>query len=344
MAMPGTDRLPPVFYHPSLLVVVDDSRSYCDSIKFGMPIDQPIVTFDDPRKAIAWLRTRTALCQRNEPEISVRYDDASLSMERRVVEMDLAWIHRQTGRADRFLHPAVVAVDFSMPEMSGLEFCGEIADLPCRRVLLTGTADESVAVGGFNGGMIDRYIKKGDPDALDKLASCVAELQESYFRTLSGTVREILSRHSFPFLSEPATSGVLAHLMARYGFVEYCLYPNPGGFLLLTARGEATLMVIETEASLLAHCEAAAMFDAPDSLVHALQDLQVVPFFWPGNGMYVPVCYDWEPYCLPASTYAGRDTYYYALFSLPSGSLPPDVYDFQRFMIDRDPMHPVGSV
>lgn len=344
MVMPNADRLPPVFYHPSVLVIVDDCRSYCESIKFGMPIEQPIVTFNDPHKAIAWLRARTVLCQRNEPAITVHYDDASLSMERRVVEMDLAWIHRQTGCADRFLHPAVVAVDFSMPEMSGLEFCAEIADLSCRRILLTGTADEGVAVGGFNNRMIDRYIKKGDPDALDKLAGSVADLQESYFRALSGTVREILGRHSFPFLSEPATMGVLAELMARYGFVEYCLYPNPGGFLLLTARGEATLMVIETEAGLLAHCEAAAMFDAPDCLVHALQDLRVVPFFWPGNGMYVPACYDWEPYCLPASTFTGRDTYYYALFSLPRESLPPQVYDFQRFMIDRDPMHPVGSV
>ena len=343
MTMLSVDRLPPVFYYPSVLVIVDDCRSYCESLQFGLPLDQPIVTFHDPHEAISWLRARHTLCQRHEPAISVHFDDVSLSMERRVARMDLAWIQQQTGRAERFLHPAVVAVDFSMPKMSGLDFCAEIADLPCRRVLLTGTADEGVAVHGFNRGMIDRYIKKGDPRALDTLAACVRELQESYFRTRSATVREILGQHSFPFLSEPATTSVLCQLMARYGFVEYCLYPNPGGFLLLTAQGQATLMVIETEASLLAHGEAAAMFDAPASLVQALLDLRVVPFFWLGNGMYIPVCHDWEPYCLPASTLTGRNTYYYALFSLPGGALPPAVYNFQRFMMDCDPMGHDGS-
>lgn len=338
MSLQTSDRLPPVFYHPSVLVLVDDCTSYGKSIQFGMPVDQPVVTFNDPREAIAWLRARNALCQRNHPAMTVQYDDASLSMERRVVEMDLARIHHQAGKADRFLHPAVVAADFSMSEMTGLDFFSEIADLPCRRVLLTGTADESVAVRGFNDGLIDRYIKKGDPNALDMLIQCTGELQEAYFRGLSGTMREILGRHSFPFLSDPATMRVLAKLMARYGFVEYCLYPNPGGFLLLTAKGEATLMVIENEASLLAHCEAAEMLDAPSELLQSLQELKVVPYFWPGNGLYVPVCHDWEPYCLPAQTFVGRDTYYYALFSLPDQMMLPKVYDFWRFLNERSLM------
>jgi CheY-like chemotaxis protein len=342
MTLQNSDRLPPVFYHPSLLVVVDDCSSYCESIQFGMPVGQPIVTFDDPEEAIRWLRARSAVCRGNDPAITVQYDDASLSMERRVVKMDLAWIHRQACKADRFLHPSVVAVDFSMPHMTGLEFCAAIADLPCRRVLLTGTADEGVAVKGFNDGLIDRYLKKGDPNALEMLLDCATDLQETYFRGLSGTMREILGHHSFQFLSDPATMRIIGKLMARYGFVEYCLYPNPGGFLFLTATGEATLMVIETEASLLAHCEAAEMLDAPASLLQSLRSLQVVPYFWPGNGMYIPMCDDWEPYCLPAQTYVGRDTFYYALFSLPRDARLPEVYNFQRFLVDRDPLTHAG--
>ncbi len=331
-----SERLPSVFYHPSMMVIVDDCLSYCESLQFGMPPEQPVVTFNKPEQALDWLRPRNAQSLDNQPPISVLYDDVSFSLARRRVEMHFPWIHRQVRRADRFMHPAVVVVDYAMPQMSGLEFCAAIADLPCRTILLTGAADERIAVDGFNNGLIDRYIKKSDPNVLDVLRREASVLQEAYFRELSGTMHDLLSRHSFSFLSDPATMDVLGELMARYRFVEYCLYPNPGGFLLLTASGDATLMVIETESGLLTHYESAGTYDAPLALLDGLRQARIVPFFWPGNGMYTPACRDWEQFCLPAQTYRGRETYRYALFSLPDELRLPYVHGFRRFKIDCD--------
>ncbi len=104
---------------------------------------------------------------------------------------------------------------------------------------------------------------------------------------------------------------------ARYGFVEYYLYPNPVGILLLTARGHATLMVIETRAGLMSQVESAEAYEAPATLIEGLREGRIVPFFWPGNGMRTPACADWEQYCLPAERCEGREEYFYALFDLP---------------------------
>jgi hypothetical protein len=98
-------------------------------------------------------------------------------------------------------------------------------------------------------------------------------------------------------------------------------------------------MVIETNASMLTHLENAEAYNAPDALLKGLHDKQIVPFFWPGDGMYTPACVEWEQYCLPAEVCQGREPYYYALFDMPSHLLPAQVYSYAQFLTNykQDP-------
>lgn len=326
------DRNLSVFHHPTLTVLVDDSKSFIDSLAFQMDPNRAVISFTDPREALQWIRDAFATRFPGFLPVRVTHDDLTFLTERRTVQLDIDRIVRQIHDINRFVQPAVVVVDYSMPQMNGLEFCEALQGLPCKTVLLTGTADEGIAVQGFNHGLIDRYVKKHDSNMVERLDHEIHALQQQYFATLSRTLRDLLTRHSFAFLSDPAIGDRVRQLAERYGFVEYYLYPNPAGILLLTAKGEATLMVIESQASLSTQVESAEAYDAPASLIEGLREGRIVPFFWPGNGMYTPACVDWEQYCLPAEKVEGREMFHYALFDLPRHLLEEPVVSHQTFL------------
>ncbi|MDF3885549.1 response regulator [Cupriavidus basilensis] len=328
------DRNLSVFHHPILTVLVDDSKSFIDSLAFQMDPSRPVVTFTDPREALQWIRDTYTTRFTGFLPVRVTHDDLTFLTERRTVQLDIDRIYRQIHDLSRFVQPGVIVVDYSMPQMNGLEFCQALQDLPCKTILLTGTADEGIAVQGFNHGLIDRYVKKHDSNMVERLDQEIDALQQQYFATLSRTLRDLLTRHSFSFLSDPAICERVRQITARYGFVEYYLYPNPAGILMLTAQGQATLMVIETRAGLINQVESAEAYDAPAALIEGLREGRIVPFFWPGNGMYTPACIDWEQYCLPAEHCEGREDYFYALFDLPRHLLQEPVVSFQGFLED----------
>lgn len=334
MTFPLQDRSLSVFHHPILSVLVDDSRSFLDSLAFQMDRSRAVVAFTDPHEALQWIRDIYTTRFTGFLPVRVTHDDLTFLTERRTVQLDIDRIYRQVHDINRFVQPGVVVVDYSMPQMNGLEFCQALKDLPCKTILLTGTADEGIAVQGFNHGLIDRYVKKHDSNMVERLDQEIDALQQQYFATLSHTLRDLLTRHSFSFLSDPALSERVRQLAARYGFVEYYLYPNPAGILLVTAQGHATLMVIETRASLASHVESAEAYDAPAALTEGLREARIVPFFWPGNGMYTPACIDWEQYCLPAQRCQGREEFFYALFDLPRHLLDEPVVSYQTFLAE----------
>jgi hypothetical protein len=207
--------------------------------------------------------------------------------------------------------------------------------LPCKKILFTGEADETVAVAAFNAGLIDCYLKKGDPQVLDRLELEIAALENQYFVEKSETLRDLLVHHSFSFLSDPVFAELIGKLQAQYGFVEYFLFPNPAGMLFIGPDGVPVLMVVETRAGMMAHLETAQEYGAPQALQTALHEGTVVPFFWKSGGMYTELSHDWEQYCRPAQRCSGQEDYLWALFALPDCFLDRPVYPYNSYLMDR---------
>jgi CheY-like chemotaxis protein len=230
----------------------------------------------------------------------------------------------------------VLVIDYAMPQMNGLAFCQAVQDLPCKKILFTGQADEKIAIDAFNRGLIDRFIKKSDHDALDRLELEIRNLQKEFFHAQSLTLKDLLSRHSFTFLSDPALETLVEQLCKRHGFVEYYLFPNPTGILFFDMHGKATLMVVETEASLMSQLEVAQDYGAPLELLTGLRELRLVPFFSDSGGMYTDALrHDWLSYCLPAQICFGAQDYYWALFDFPSHYLREPFYSLADFLRDQ---------
>ncbi|HAT34052.1 MAG TPA: hypothetical protein DCW29_25385 [Janthinobacterium sp.] len=325
----------PVYTHPTLTVLIDDSDSFLKSLSFQLDPMLASKTFHDTNSALDWL-----LCsaRRDDIPLQVNFDAQNLSPDHCSVAVDIERVYRISGQAQRFSTPSVLVVDYSMPQMNGVELCEALRHLPCKKILFTGAADEKIAVNAFNRGLIDRYIKKSDDDALDRLELEIADLQKQFFAEQSETLRDLLVLHHYNFLQDAALAAVVHGLIKTHGFVEHYIFPSPTGILFFDQHGKGRLMIIETEKSLLAQYEIARDSDAPPSLLNALQEQRVIPFFSDagGDGMYNRAIGDnWYRYCSAPSICHGRETYFWALFDFPAHYSDGPVYSYAEYLRER---------
>lgn len=328
------NNLLPVYRHPALTVLVDDSRSFLDSIAFRLDRKMAHKAFDDAPAALDWLHQAGWQPMRNANEIiQVGYDGKTGNFKRRNASIDLDPIFRTVAERERFEMPAVLVVDYAMPGINGLEFCEAVAHLPCRKILLTGQASEKTAIDAFNRKLIDCFISKSDPEAMNQLEAAIGKSHRDYFNRQTSTLKDLLARHSYAFLADPAVAELVEQLYSRYRFVEHYLFPNPEGILFFDAQGNGTLMVMTTPEILISQFEIAQHENAPPALLSALKEFRLVPFFSDNGGFYrEEIGDDWLQYCLPPQVCEGRETYYWALFDLPRHYLKKPVYSYAEYL------------
>jgi CheY-like chemotaxis protein len=334
----------PIYQHPSLTVLVDDSAAFLARLRCELGEAMTCEAFTDPLDALGWLRERHAASPR-ELLLSASACGAECSHRHCSVTLDVGGIARIGSRAERFMLPTVLVVDCRMAAMSGVDLCAALVDLPCKKIMLAGAGDELAALDAFNRGLIDRVIRKGDAnlgdanlgaDALGELARAIAALQQQYFAELSDALRAPLALHSYGFIGDPAVARVVRELSAEHAIVEHYLYAQPSGLLLVDAAGRARLMVIETAAGMDAHHEVARDSGAPPSLLAAIEARCIIPFFRDGDGMYADTVGErWYRYCEPAQVCNGDQPWFWALFDLDADELPQAAAPFARFRADR---------
>jgi CheY-like chemotaxis protein len=327
----------PVYRHPTSVVLVDDSASFLASLEFQMNPGIAVKSFHCAQAALRWLDETQGSGACKTLPIRVGYDEQTLSLDRRTIALDVDQIYRLVMNQRRFEEAAVIVIDYAMPQMNGIDFCRALKQLQCKKILFTGEANEKVAVDAFNAGLIDRFVRKSDPNALDRLEVEIATLETQYFAQKSDALKELLVRHSFSFLSDPIFAELVHDLSIRHGFVEHFLFSNPAGMLFVTGQGRPVLMAVETREGMVSHLESAQDYGAPQALQKALRDVSIVPFFWKSGGMYTEASHDWRQYCRPAHRCSGREDYFWALFDLPSQFLDKPVYPYHRFLRDRAP-------
>lgn len=305
-------------YFPTTTLFVDDSATFLDNLSLQLSPDLAYKLWDSPTAALRAINStasRMSLVQKFCSEYQY-VDDLSLS--NRVINIDLDRIHREVYDEHRFEEIAVVVVDFAMPELDGLEFCKGIKDPSIKKVLLTGKADERIAVRAFNEGLIDRFIRKSEGAALVALNDVIAQLQAEHFQLVENGLAEALAVGAHRFLHEPIFAGLFENICRDRRIVESYLCSNPQGMLLLDATGRGSLLIVQTEEEMQAQHEVALSQGAPEDLLKALRSGNFIPYFWQTGGYYRPHGGDWRSCLYPARQIEGQQWYYYTLVDDPS--------------------------
>ena len=232
----------PLYHVPGSLAFVDDDLDYLRMLALMVPAQWHVRLYAHPQDCIAHLRDEPAQWEEDawaQQQIIERWRQGGTPLVPQVLRY---WADHAPARYG--LTHACVA-DYSMPEMDGMQMLAELADWPGLRVLLTGQADEQIAVQAFNRGLIEQFLPKQDKDVAERLLQVLRHLPSSANMRCSQIWRSTLNPVQNAQLRVPAISRALAALVARQGFVEHVVMGDPFGILGRTAEGTVGWLQLE---------------------------------------------------------------------------------------------------
>lgn len=265
------------YFHPTTVVLVDDDSHMLRSLILGLDLDTlPHKAFHDSQEGLDFInqdRYRekfvNLLTTAEEDAIgdSIYFDPRSLLSELK--------------SPDRFHQISVLIVDYEMPGMKGLELCKKIQNPFIKKILLTGVADENIAVEAFNQGVIDRYIRKHDPEFLTLLQKAISEAQQQYFQELFQIpLQALILRSESTALIEPTFVEDFYQRVASYNIQEYYLVDGTGTFLMIGQDGKSHSLVTVDDGLVDVFLDSESMDLLSQEEEKSLKERSLVSFFY----------------------------------------------------------------
>lgn len=282
---PSRDPLTP-YFHPTTACFIDDNESFMAGLALVLPEHMSSVAFFDPVAALDYVNSPHEMPTLSDRCFSTQnfgqnsgQKTAQKTGQPQLFRLDTNLIEQEINIVRRFNRLSVVIVDYSMPTLNGLEFCQQVRDPHVGKVLLTGVADEKMAVEAFNAGIIDRFIFKSHPLASDHISDYTRDLQQAYFRAQTEQMRKTLALAGPMFLDDRTVTDWVRRLLRRKNFCEYYMVSDPPGLLLVTPAGVLQQLIVLSAAQCDAQADYAHLHGAPESVIDRLRKRTHVGFF-----------------------------------------------------------------
>ncbi|HEX4045960.1 MAG TPA: hypothetical protein VHZ76_09890 [Gammaproteobacteria bacterium] len=305
-------------YYPTTIIVVDDEQKFLDELKLGLDDRFACKFYDKPEKVIEYFN--------NDYQFISFINSCLLSdndqLDHGSQDLDLRLIRNEVYRKNRFSQPSVFMTDYVMPGKNGLVCC-QLTPFPLIKILLTGQADNNVAVEAFNKGIIDKFIQKS-AGFIEVVNTVIRELQIKYFINLSDKLYDMLPNSTKKCLTDPVFVDFFYALCEEKKIVEYYLTDESGSFLMLDITGKPSWLAIANDEQMESYYEIAhGHKDVPPLVMSGLKTKQMVPYFYTDDDLDTSAA-EWERYLHPAKQLVGKEIYYYAYID------DPDAYEIDR--------------
>jgi CheY-like chemotaxis protein len=218
-------------------------------------------------------------------------------------------------------------VDFAMPGIDGLKVLETLVDWPGSRILLTGQADEQIAIKAFNNGLIDQFIPKQTADIAGRLMTTLIKLARRAHPRLNTVWRTAMQPQHQALLETPlVTEALLAR--ARERWIEYVVLDEPFGMLGLDAEGTCEWLQLEPVSGLKDVADLARSAGLGFDTVRAIQDGHLLPAIELHQqlGLQGPVRTE------PAFAIGDEHQLIGASFTLGVNELPLPIYPYRNFL------------
>lgn len=233
-----------LFHRPGTVAFLDDDPDYLEMLALVLPRHWHIKLFLRPHDCINYLQQEPPFWEAdvwNQQQLIDHWREG-----KPLIPQILGYWSKYT---ERYSLTRVCVVDYSMPAMDGLQALGELVDWPGSRVLLTGQADEQIAVRAFNRGLIDQFIAKQTPDISRRLIDAVEHLLATPNARHAQTWRAALNPAQNALLRVPSISRDLASF-AQKRWIEHVAIGDPFGVLGIDASGQVSWLQLEATAGL----------------------------------------------------------------------------------------------
>jgi len=234
----------PLFHRPGAIVFLDDDSDYLEMLALVLPQKWHVKLYLRPQVCINQLQQEPPLWESDawaQQEIIANWRSGSPL----IPQILQYW----ASQDKRYGLSQVCVFDYAMPGMDGLQALSELTDWPGGRVLLTGQADEHVAVSAFNRGLIDQFIAKQTPDISQHLIAVVQRMLDQPQLRHSQIWRAALTQPQHALLQVPSVARQLTG-MASTHWVEHVVIGQPFGILGMDADGLVSWLQLEPAAGL----------------------------------------------------------------------------------------------
>lgn len=227
------------FSRPYTVACVDDDRNFLELLAMALPSSLSVQYFSKTRTFIERIQHSTLLAQRDFALFNKALNSTT-EAEHTIIRL----LHYWHNNPQRWSICELGILDYAMPRLNGLEVLGMLPEWPGKRMLLTGVADERVAVEAFNQMLIHRYIPKHTEDVIDKFCAAVREISPQFHMPYQQLVRTQLNDAQISLLKSESASKALRHF-ADMHWIEYVVLDNPFGVLGLSSTGGLSWLQLE---------------------------------------------------------------------------------------------------
>lgn len=177
----------PAFYHPTTIIGIDDDSLFLGAVAQLFSSQYLFKAFNHPEKFLSFFEHYKAPLEGFSFLRSCEHDEYCTS-KHSLVDFNVSDLCSLQNFSERMQEISVIIVDYTMPGMNGIELCRKLNKFPCKKILLTGNADDQAAISAFNENIIDRFIRKDSPDVAENIRDYVDSLSRQYFREYTNTL------------------------------------------------------------------------------------------------------------------------------------------------------------
>jgi CheY-like chemotaxis protein len=312
----------PLYHRSGSLIFLDDDIDYLEMLGMVVPTFLQVELFSRPTAFIARMNDEPARWE----------SDAGLQLQ-----MLERWRHGQHllpqvlhywgSSPSRYQLVQTCVVDFEMPGIDGLKVLQTLLDWPGSRILLTGQADEQIAIKAFNNGLIDQFIPKQTADIAGRLMTTLIKLARTAHPRLNTVWRTALQAHHQALLEVPSVMDALLTL-TRERWIEYVVLGEPFGLLGLDADGHCDWLQLEPTSGLNDVADLARSAGLGFDAVRSIQSGALLPAveLHQQLGLGGPIRAE------QAFDIGDDDLLIGAIFHLEGPDLPQPIYPYRNFL------------
>lgn len=270
----------PCVYLPTQVVMVDDNMSFLENIRLTIPDYKNVILFSDPLSAIDSLLKYESIFNASELMKNLDCDEID---EENALSIDYK---KFSGLVNVTQEISVLVVDYSMPEMNGIDFFNQIKSLKVKKIMLTGEADNQIAVSAFNEGLIDKFIVKGGSKVNETLCHYISELKRQYF--IDTKLNQLVSINS-PVKGSDEYTKLANNWLKNHSIIQFYQINQHGSLMGLDKDNNYRCFYLLNSESFNGYLEIAEYQSAKKSLVDILSNKISMPVFITDENMKIPV-------------------------------------------------------
>lgn len=220
-------------HYPTTVIFIDDDRDFLNNVSLHLQTNLSYKYYTNPQEGLNAVNAGLSSIDPLNQRLLSKSEATSDSIWNN--EIKFGQIYTEIYNDNRFGEISAVIVDFEMPDLNGLDLLKKIKNNKIFKLLLTGVANEQIAIKAFNEGLINGYIKKQDPNFELELQQKIANYSKKYFEQFTSlSLASIIDSDDYPIAaSEPQFEQFFYEVIEDLKITEYYQFEKVGSYLLI---------------------------------------------------------------------------------------------------------------